>query len=100
MQHPGANDEVEGTPDLSNTLDRQSMKFEVVQLILLPKIACMAQAGLADIDRRDPGVGLAKRILRSLRGAAAGDENLEVRSRTRARPRQMKMRAATHGIFV
>ena len=91
VQHASANDEVEGAPELRDALDRELMQFEIVQIVLSLKIARVAKARLADVDRRDPALGFAKRISRRLRRAAAGDEDFQVSARAPRRPDQMKL---------
>ena len=77
MEHAGANDKVEGPPELGDFLDREPMRFQVRQIVFSLKFARVAQARLADIDRGDPGIGFAKRISGGLRCTATGHENFQ-----------------------
>src|SRR6202040_4401459 len=54
------------------------MQIEVLQAILVLKIAGVAQARLADVDRRYPGIGLAQSMDCSLGCSAAGDQDLPI----------------------
>ena len=92
--------QVEGAPELLDALDRKLMEFEVLEIVLALKIARVAQAGLADVDRRDSGVGLAQRIPRRLRRAAAGDQDFLVCARLLGGPNQMELGPATVRIFI
>jgi hypothetical protein len=94
MEHACANDEVEGTPELPNVLDRQPMQTEIFQLVLSLKFTRMAQARLANIDCRDPSKRLAKRMPRRLRRAATGDQDFQACAELLGRPSQMEVRAS------
>ena len=60
--HAGADDLVEHLAELADPLDREPMEIEVSQAVFPLEIARMAQAGLADVDRRHMSVGLAQRV--------------------------------------
>lgn len=62
MQHACADDLIEHAPEFPSLLDRKLVEFEILQTILCLKFACVAQTRLADVDGRDTGVGLAKRV--------------------------------------
>jgi hypothetical protein len=49
-----------------DALDRELMQFEILEIVLALKLACVAKAGVADVDRRDSGVGLPERVPRGL----------------------------------
>jgi hypothetical protein len=75
MQHSSANHKVEGAANLLDALDRELMQFEIFEIVLALKLACVAKACVADVDCRDSGVGLPKRVPRGLRRATAGDQD-------------------------
>ena len=76
MQHARANHQVERAAKLPDALDRELMQFEIFQIVLALKIARVAKARVAHVDRRDSGVGLPERVPRGLRSATAGDRVL------------------------
>jgi hypothetical protein len=78
VEHAGTDYLVECLAELIDLLDRQPMQIEVLQAILLLKIAGVAQARLADVDRRYPGIGLAQSMDCSLGCSAAGDQDLPI----------------------
>ena len=53
MQHSCADHQVERATNLADALDRELMQFEILQIVLALKIARVAQARVADVDRRD-----------------------------------------------
>ena len=66
VQHSRANHQVEGATDLMDALDRELMQFEILEIVLALKLARVAKAGVADVDRRDSSIGLAERVPRGL----------------------------------
>ena len=76
------------------------MQFEILQIVLALKIARVAQARVADVDRRDSSIGLAKRVPRRLRRAAAGDQDFLVSARLLGGPNQMELGSATVRVLV
>ena len=78
MQHSCADHQVERASNLPDALDRELMEFEILEIVLALKIARVAQARVADVDRRDSRIGLAKRVPRGLRSAASGDQDFLV----------------------
>ena len=81
VQHPGADDLVEGLPELLHTLDRQLVQIEVREPVLALQLTRAAQADGADVDARNVRLGLDERVARRLRGAAARDQDLPVSPR-------------------
>jgi hypothetical protein len=51
------------------------MQFEILEIVLALKIARVAKACVADVDRRDSSIRLAKRVPRGLRSAASSDKD-------------------------
>ena len=100
MQHSGADHQVEGAANLPDALDRELMQFEILQIVLALKIARVAKARVADVDRRDSSIGLAERIPRGLRRAAASDQDFLVSSRLLGGPDQMELGSATVRVLV
>ena len=100
MQHSCADHQVERASNLPDALDRELMQFEVLQIVLALKIARVAQARVADVDRRDSRIGLAKRVPRGLRRAAAGNQDFLSSPRLLGRPHQMKLGPATVRVLV
>ena len=78
VKHSGADHLVEGASEFADILNRELVKFEILQLILLLELARVTQARLADIDGGDSGIRLAKGVPCGLRRAATGDEDLQV----------------------
>src|SRR4030095_6619246 len=76
------------------------MELEVRQAILALKIACVAQARLADVNCCDPRLGLAKRVPGRLRRTATRDKDLLVAAERLGWPQEMKHRPATIGVAV
>ena len=66
VEHAGADDLIEASPKLPDLFDRESMEIEVSQAVLSLKIPRVAQAGFADVDRRDTSIRLAQRMDRRL----------------------------------
>ena len=73
VQHSRTNHQVERATKLPNALDRELMQFEILQIVLALKIAGVAKARVAYVDRRDSRIGLAERVPRGLRRATASD---------------------------
>ena len=73
MQHAGANHQIEGSTEFGDALDRELVQFEILQIVLALKIAGVAKARVAYVDRRDSSIGLAERVPRGLRCATASD---------------------------
>jgi hypothetical protein len=76
VKHSGADHLVEGVSELADVLNRQLMKLEILESILLLELARITQARLADIDGGDSGVRLAEGVPRCLRGAATSHKDL------------------------
>jgi hypothetical protein len=60
VQHTRADDLIECSAKLPNLLDRKPMQIEILQIILPLEVTCVAQAGLADVDRRHARVRLSQ----------------------------------------
>ena len=75
VQHSRANHQVERAANLPDALDRELMQFEILQIVLALKIARVAKARVADVDRRDSSIRLAERVPRGLRRATASDKD-------------------------
>ena len=75
VQHSRANHQVERAANLLDALDRELMQFEILEIVLALKIARVAKARVADVDRGDSSIRLAKRVPRGLRSAAASDKD-------------------------
>ena len=73
VQHSRTNHQVERATNLPNAFDRELMQFEILQIVLALKIAGVAKARVAYVDRRDSSIGLAERVPRGLRRATASD---------------------------
>src|SRR6185503_16088619 len=54
VEHAGADDQVEGARQAADILDRETMEFEVIQIVLALKITRVTQARFAYVDRGDP----------------------------------------------
>ena len=98
VEHPGANDLVEGLPELADALDRQLVQIEVPQAMLLLKAARMAQTGWADIDRRHMGMRLGEGIFCGLRRPTTSDQDPSVWPRLFQRPQQKRLRPEPVGV--
>ena len=81
MQHSRANHQIERATHLPDAFDRELMQFEILQIILALKIARVAKARVAHVDRRNSSIGLAERVPRGLRRATASDQDLLVSAR-------------------
>ena len=66
VEHAGADDLIEASPKLPDLFDGEPMEIEVSQAVLSLKIARVAQARLADVDRGHVSIGLAQRMDRRL----------------------------------
>ena len=75
VKHPRANDLVERLAKLLNPLDRKPVEPQISYVVFALKIAGVAQACFADVDRDHTRVGLHERMTRGLRRAAASDED-------------------------
>jgi hypothetical protein len=78
VKHPGANNKVEGAPELGHVLDRHLMQFKVSKIVSPLKLTRMSYARFADVDGRDMGIRLAKCVSRRLGRAAAGNQDFLV----------------------
>jgi hypothetical protein len=95
VQHARANHQVERAADLPDPFDRELMQFEILEIVLALKLARVAKARVADVDRRDSRVGLAERVPRGLRRATASDQDFMVSARLLGGPDQMELGPAT-----
>ena len=77
---------------LADLLDSEPMEIEISQPVFSLQIARVAQAGLADVDRRHPSIGLAQRMDRRLRRSTAGDQDLPACLRLLCRPQEQGQR--------
>ena len=100
VQHSRANHQIERATNLPDALDRELMQFEILQIILALKIARVAKACVAHVDRRDSSIRLAKRVPRGLRSAAASDKDFLVSPRLLGGPDQMELGSATVRVLV
>src|SRR5271166_5360767 len=48
VQHSGADHQVERAPKLPDALDRESMQFEILEIVLALKLSRVAKAGVAN----------------------------------------------------
>ena len=76
------------------------MQFEILQIVLALKIAGVAKARVAYVDRRDSRIGLAERVPRGLRRATASDQDFLVFPRLLGGPNQMKLGSAPVWVLV
>src|SRR5262245_34920820 len=90
MQHSGADDQIEGAPQIVNALDRQLMNFQIVQPVLSLEVAGMPQARLADVNGCDARGRFSKCVPCRLRGAAARHEDFEIPALWLGWPRLVK----------
>src|SRR5271163_4279447 len=100
MQHAGANHQIERSTKFGDALDRELMQFEIFKIVLALKIPGVAQARVADVDRRNSRIGLAERIFRGLRSTAASDQDLLVFTWSLVGPYQVELGSATERILV
>ena len=78
VKHSVADHLVEGASEFTDILNRELVKFEILQLILPLELPRVTEARVADIDGGDAGIRLAKGVPCGLRRAATGDEDLQV----------------------
>ena len=100
VQHSRTNHQIERATNLSDALDREPMQFEILQIVLALKIARVAKARVADVDRRDSSMGLAQRVPRGLRSAASSNKDIQVSPRSPGGPDQMELGSATVPVLV
>ncbi len=100
VQHSRADDLIELTIEIAHVLDSETMQVEVLETIFVSQIACVAEAGFADIDCSNAGLRLAESVASRLGCAAARHENFLMRGRRRGREHQMEHRAAAKRVFV
>ena len=62
VKHSGADHLVERASELADVLNRELVKLEILQSILLLELARVTQARVADIDGGDSGIRLAKGV--------------------------------------
>ena len=73
------------------SLDRQLPRLEVRQVVFALQLLGVIQAGRADVDAGDAGVGTAQRVLRGLPRSAPGDEDVQICAIRFVRPQQMML---------
>ena len=100
VQHARTNHQVEGAANLLDTLDREPMQFEILEIILALKIARVAKARVADVDCRS--LEHRAREARTSRPATCHSRRLGflVSARLLGRPNQMKLGPAAVSVFV
>ena len=89
VQHASTDDMLECRSKIGCPLERQSADLEVVQAVLALQLGRELEAGRADVDADDLGVGPAHRAVRSLRRAAARHEDRSVVPIGFARPEEV-----------
>ena len=94
MEHAGADDLIEGRPQLADALDGELADLEIVELVLSLELLGVADAGRAEVDARHPGRRPAQGVLGRLRGPAAGDQDRVVLAVGLRGPEQMIVGAA------
>ena len=93
VKHARANDLIERLAKLADPLDRKPVELQISDVVLALKIAGVAQACFADVDRGHARVRLHERMTRGLRRAAASDEDGSIGARLLQRPEQQRLRA-------
>ncbi len=94
VKHAGANDLVECLAELRDPLDRKPVELQISYVVLLLKIAGVAQARFADVDRGHARVRLHERVPRGLRRSASSDKDRSVWPRLLQWPQQQRLRPA------
>ena len=100
MKHARANDLVEGLAKLADPFDRKPVELQISDVVLLLKIARVAQACFAEVDRGHARVRLHERMTRGLRRAASGHKDRSVWTRLFEGPQQQVLRAPTLRIAI
>src|SRR5271154_5356823 len=100
VQNAGADDLVEDLSETSDVFDRKPVEIEVPDAVFPLKLAGVAEAGFADVDRGDTRVRLAHRMNNGLRRAAAGDQDLAIRRRLSRRPKEKRHRPSAIRIAI
>ena len=93
MQHPGADDVLEGLLEFLGALDGELPHDEIVESVLAFQVARKRDALLADVDSDDPGSRPAQRVVRGLHRAASGDQNAAVVPVGLLGPKQVRLGA-------
>ena len=94
VQHARADDQIEAcAPSAAALLDRQLPRLEIRQVVLPLQLLRVIEAGRADVDADDAGVGLAERVLRGLPRSAAGDEDVQIGAVRLVGPQQVVLGA-------
>ena len=89
VQDAGADDQIEAAPKRGGLLDRQLPRFEIRQVVLPLQLRRVIEAGRADVNADDAGVGAAERVLRGLPGSTAGNQDIEVGTIRSVGPQQV-----------
>ena len=76
------------------------MQFEILQIVLALKIARVAKARIAHVDRGHSSIGLAERVPPGLRRTAASDQDFLVSARLPGGPDQMELGSASVRVLV
>jgi len=100
MEYARADDLVERPAELTYFFDREPMEIEVSQAIFSLKIACVTHAGFADVDCRQPSIGLAQSMDGSLGRSATGDQDLSICLRLLRWPHQQGQCSASTRVAV
>ena len=93
VKHACANDLVERLAKLPDALDRKPVELQISYVVFLLKIARMAQACFAEVDRGHARFGLHERVPRGLRRSASRDKDRSIWARLLQRPQQQRLRA-------
>jgi hypothetical protein len=100
VEHACANDLVERLAKLADALDRKPVELQISYVVFVLKIARMAQACFAEVDRRHARFGLHKRVPRGLRRSASSDQDRSIWAWLLQRPQQQGLRAPPAWIAV
>ena len=98
VENAGTDDLIEVCVQIADAVDRQLAELEIVQAIFLLECFGAAHARGAEVDAGDLGQGPAQRVLRCLRGAAAGNQDGVIVAVGRAGPEEMMVGATAIAI--
>ena len=88
VQDAGGDDQIEVAVEARDRFDRQSMQLQVLQPVAILELLLMLQRRLTDVDGDDVGLGVRVGEHRSLIGAAARDQDIQLWSGLPVRPEQ------------
>jgi hypothetical protein len=90
----GANDLLKPLAEFPDPLDRKPVEAQISYVVLVLKIAGVAQARFADVDCGHARVRLGERIASGLRRSAPGDKNPSICTGPLQWPQQQGLRPA------